>query len=221
MRYHRLRFDVWLCLLLSVLLSLLTAKIANVFLPESYESYAEEHTVAAGEIGGKAGDDVFQAQSVADLLVHDTFTIVSPGIEYRNRGAGFYDGRYLYAVTLPSGEVVAAHINGDSVQPLGESLMTGDNILPVGCVVYADLSEDETFMDQIQHALTLSRPDFYVDMMGEGGKVSQEAYTEDSTALAQILTVVIAFPLIHALGARLGIFPYFFAPRKKEENQWD
>jgi len=45
MRYHILRFDIWLCLLLSVLLAMGTGKIANSILPQKYEEHKQEHIV--------------------------------------------------------------------------------------------------------------------------------------------------------------------------------
>lgn len=221
MRYHSLRFDIWLCLLLSVLISMIPAKIVEKNLPEKYEAYAEEHKVNDGDIGGIADESVFKAQSVEDLLSHDTFTIVSPGIEYRNRGAGYYESYYMQAVTLPSGELVAACINTDSVQNTGDSIYSGDSILPVGKIVYEDLSSNETFISQIEYKEPLTRKDFYIDMLGNGGKVSEESYSSDTTTIVQIITVIIAFPILHALGAKLGIFPYFWAPKKKEKSEWE
>ena len=91
MRYTRMRFDIWLCLLLAFAVSLGTVKLTELVLPSLYQRHVEEHTVADGDIGGKAGPEVFRAQSVADLLSHDTFTILSDGIEYCNRG-----GRLLW-----------------------------------------------------------------------------------------------------------------------------
>jgi len=220
LRYHYLRFDIWLCLLLGFLLSLGTAKIAENFLPKQYEEYAEEHTVESGDIGGTADETLYRVQSVEDILAHDTFTIVSPGIEYRNRGAGYYNGNYMYAVTLPSGEKVAACINMESVQNTGDTY-TGDSILPVGKVVYEDLSSSENFISQIEYKEKLSRTDFYIDMLGNGGKVSQENYTETSITMIQVITVIVAFPIFHSIGAKLGIFPYFWAPKKKQKSEWE
>ncbi len=220
MRYHRLRFDIWLCLLLSVGLSLLPANLVRHFMPKNYESYVEEHTVAEGEIGGKAGEDVFRAENIEDLETHDTFTVISLGIEYRNRGSGYYGNRYLQALTLPSGERVAAAINMENVQVEGD-YYTGEATLPLGKIVWEDLTENESFINQIEYTEPLSRTDFYVDMMGNGGKLSQEDYTEPVVMLAQILTVVIFFPLFHALGSKLGIFPAFFTRKKKKESEWD
>ena len=102
MRYHHLRFDIWLCLLFSVLLAMGAEKIASKFLVQKYEVHKEEHKVGMGEIGGKATEEVFRAQNIEDLLSHDTFTVISPGIEYRNKGAGYYKGMYLYALTSPT-----------------------------------------------------------------------------------------------------------------------
>lgn len=219
MRYHRLRFDIWLCLLVSVLLSMIPAKILENTMPKAYENYVEEHEVSDGEIGGIAGEDVFRAQNVEDLLSHDTFTIVSPGIQYSNKGAGYHDNYYMYAVTLPSGERVAARVNGDKVQRTGETIYDGDSILPVGKVVYEDLTQDTYFLNQIEYKEELSRKDFFVDMVGEGGVLNQEDYTELPIILAQLITVVITFPIAHYLGSKFGIFPYFFPPREKKEKE--
>ena len=225
MRYHRMRFDIWLTLLIAFGISLGTVKAAELILAQTYESYVEEHTVADGDIGGRAGEDVFRVRSVDDLLSHDTFTIVSPGIEYRNRGAGYYGKYYLYAVTLPSGERVAAAINMEGVQYEGE-YYSSEHTLPVGRVVYEDLTSNEYFMDQIEFREPLSRTDFYVDMLGVGGKASQEDYTGNYTGVVQAVTVLVCFPLIHALGSAVGLFPRFFPPRKKKngeekKGEWD
>ncbi len=220
MRYRHLRFDIWLCLLLSVLVSLGTVKLVRMLLP-TYEDYVQEHTVAAGEVGGAAGPEVFRAQSIDDLLSHDTFTVLSPGIEYRNRGAGYYGGWYMHALTLPSGELVAAVINMDSVQVEG-SYYTGTATLPVGRVMYEDLTSSETFLNQIEHLEPLTRRDFYVDMMGGGGKVSEEYYYKTPLNIAQVATVFVCFPIFHMLGSKIGIFPAFFVRRKKEEtSEWE
>lgn len=221
MRYHHLRFDIWLCLAVSVLISFLPVKIAEGMLPKAYEAYEKEHTVADGEIGGAAGGSVYRAESVKDLLSHETFTVVSPGIEYRNRGGGYYGNYFMQALTLPSGELVAACINGDSVQTTGEDFYRGDSILPVGRVVYEDLTENQTFLDQIQYKEKLSRTDFYVDMLGEGGRLSEEDYTELPKMLIQLGTVFVCFPLLHMLGSKMGIFPAFFVRKKKKASEWE
>lgn len=181
----------------------------------------ESHTVAAGEIGGTAGPEVFRAQSIDDLLSHDTFTVLSPGIEYRNRGAGWYNGWYMYSLILPSGELVAAVINTENVQVEG-SYYTGTATLPVGRVMYEDLTSSESFIHQIEYLEPLTRRDFYVDMMGQGGKVSQEDYYETPTTLVQGITIVLCFPILHMLGSKIGIFPPFFVRRKKEQtSEWE
>ncbi len=215
-----LRFDIWLCLLLSVGISYVPVKIAEYILPQKYEEYVEEHTVADGDIGGIADENVYRVQNVEDLLSHDTFTIVSKGIQFQNRGAGYYKGYYTYAVTLPSGEIVAARINKDSVQRTGESIYSGDSILPVGKLVYEDLTKEEYFINQIEYKEPLSRTDFYIDMLGKGGIASKEDYEETPKLMIQLASICIAFPIFHAIGSKLGIFPYFFAPKNKK-SEWD
>jgi len=219
MRRRFLPFDVWACLLLAALVALGTGKVAEVVAQKAYAKEVEAHAPVAGEIGGQAGEEVFRAQNVEDLLSHDTFTVVSPGIEYRNRGAGYYGGRYFQALTLPSGELVAAWINGESVQSLGEDIFSGDNILPVGRVVYEDLTSSETFLEQIEHSEPLTRRDFYVDMVGDTAVLAEDQALETPKMVVQILTVIVFFPLFHALGSKLGLFPAYFA--KKKEPEWE
>ena len=224
MRYTRMRFDIWLCLLLAFAVSLGAVKLTELVLPGLYQRHVEEHTVADGDIGGKAGPEVFRAQDVDDLLSHDTFTILSDGIEYCNRGGGYYGNHYMNAVTLPSGELVAAVINSDSVQSEGD-YFSGVNTLPVGRVVYENLESSESFLHQIEYSEPLSRRDFYIDMLGGGGKAAQEDYAQRYTGTVQVIAILVCFPLFHSLGAKLGLFPFFFAPRPKKGEQktseWD
>ena len=222
MRYRRMRIDVLICMGLALLIAMGTGKLAGMAASLSYDSYVAAHTAVPGEIGGAAGEDVFRAQSISDLKSHDTFTVISPGIEYRNLGGGYYGDKYFELLTLPSGERVAAHINNDGIQYEGEFYIA-DKTLPVGRVVQEPLYEDKTFLAQIQSTYPLTRSDFYIDMMGNGGAMSLESYTSFPTSLTQVITVVICFPLLHALGARLGVFPYFFLPKrlKEQQNTWE
>lgn len=219
MRYHHLRFDIWLCLLFSLFVSIFPANLAEGILSKKYQDYVKEHTVGKGEIGGMAEDDLFRAKTIEDLETHDTFTVVSPGIEYRNRGAGYFGNQYLYALTLPSGERVAAAINLENVQIEGE-YYTGEATLPVGQIVWEDLTSNENFIRQITHSEPLSRTDFYIDMMGNGGKVSLNDYTGPISLVIRAVTIILFFPLFHAIGAKLGIFPPFFASKKKQPSEW-
>ncbi len=221
MRYHHLRFDIWLCLLFSVLLAMGAEKIASKFLVQKYEVHKEEHKVGMGEIGGKATEEVFRAQNIEDLLSHDTFTVISPGIEYRNKGAGYYKGMYLYALTLPSGEKVAARINNESVESDGDSIFSGNSTLPVGRIIKEDLSKDTYFIEQIEHKESLTRKDFYIDMVGKAEIASEESFIEGPIILIQLLTVLFTFPIFHTIGSKIGIFPYFFAPKNKKKSEWE
>lgn len=220
MRYHHLRFDIWLCLLFALFVSIFPAGLAERIMKERYKNYAEEHTAAEGEIGGIAGEDIFRAQSVEDLETHEKFTVLSPGIEYRNLGAGYYKNYYLYALTLPSGERVAAAINMENVQTDGD-YYTGEATLPVGQIIREDLTAEQEFISQIEYNEPLSRKDFYVDMMGNGQKASQEDYALPAIMLVRVITVLIFFPLFHALGAKFGIFPPFWVSKKKKPSEWD
>ena len=48
MRLHRLRFDIWLCLLVAYLVSLGTGAAASALSAATYDGYAEGHAAAPG-----------------------------------------------------------------------------------------------------------------------------------------------------------------------------
>lgn len=125
---RRLRYDAWICLLLSGFVVLAVGKGVEWIANKTYVGYVEEHTAAAGEIGSMAGEDVFRAQDIEDLLTHDTFTVISPGTQYMNLGGGYYGNMYLDALTLPSGERVAANISTENAQSQGETIFDGDTL---------------------------------------------------------------------------------------------
>lgn len=218
MRRRILPIDAFICLALSLVVSLGTGYVASRIAEIAYEKELDEHQAVDGEIGGRADETVFRAQSIDDLLNHDTFTIVSHGIHYRNEGAGFYDNFYLYNVELPSGEQVAARVNDDSVQSTSDSIYSGDSILPVGRVVWEDLTKNESFLNQIESVEPLTRKDFYVDMVGNTSVLAADLALETPKIVTQVLTVFIFYPIFHTIGSKLGIFPPYFAPKKRKRE---
>ena len=63
----------------------------------------------------------------------------------------------------------------------------------------------------------LSRTDFYVDMVGETAVLAEDQAIEIPKLVTQLLTVIILFPILHAIGSKLGLFPAYFAKKKKVE----
>lgn len=218
---HRLRFDLWLCLLISFIISYIPTNIVKNIYVKNYDSYAEKHNVNENDIGGLASEEIKRVSSVEEILQNEKFTVVSSGIKYMNEGAGYHNNYYMYALTLPSGERIAALINMESVQNTGETIYDGDSIMPVGKIVYDDLSKDSNFLEQIEHSKKLSRYDFYIDMLGNGGKQNIEDYVEIPIIITRILSIIVCFILFHMLGSKIGIFPYFIEPKEKKNNEWD
>lgn len=213
-----LPMDAFICLCLSVLVALGTGKIAETAAEKLYADEVEAHKAVDGEIGGRADDTVLRAESIEDMLDNDTFTIVSYGIQYMNEGAGYHNGRYMYNVRLPSGERVAAWINTDSVQHTGDIIYSGDSILPLGRIVWEDLSGDSNFLSQIEHGNSLTRKDFYVDMVGDTAVQNEEQAIDTPKIVTQVLTVLVCFPIFHMLGSKIGLFPPYFSSKKKENT---
>ena len=220
-RYSRLRYDLVICILLGYLISLVPAYFVGKYYENKYSSYSEEHDVEDGEVGGKALDDTFHVTSVDEMLKHDKFTIDSKGIEYRNKGAGYYHGAYMYAVTLQSGEKIAARINMENVTTTSDSIYSGNSILPVGKVIHADLADDKYFLEQIEHNEKLSRTDFYIDMLGNAEKYSEEDYVAIPKIIVQVIFGILGFVIIHSIGSKFGLFPRFFKEKKKQKSEWD
>ena len=223
-RYYHLRFDIWICLALGFLAGCGVEALAKSVRTASYEDYKADHVVASGEIGGPATAETFRAESIKDLETHDTFTVISPGIEYRNRGSGYYNGMPLHALTLPSGEIIAARINTENVTKVNESdsYYTGDTILPIGQLVEANLEDSETFLSQIEYKEPLSRHDIYIDMVGAGAIESPEYYIDDFALGLQILTTVAVFAILHFIGSKIGLFPAFFTKKQHApKSDWE
>lgn len=211
--------DAFLCLLLSMIVALGTGKIAETIAERVYAHEIESHRAVDGEIGGMADDTVFRAQCIDDLLSHDTFTVESYGIQYMNEGAGYHDGCYMYSLRLPSGERVAAWINTDSVRHSGDSIFSGESILPVGRIVWENMSQDENFLSQIEHGEKLTRKDFYVDMVGDTAVLNEEQALETPKVVTQVLTVFVCVPIFHALGAKIGLFPPYFTSKRNTADK--
>lgn len=90
-----------------------------------------------------------------------------------------------------------------------------------GKIVYEDLTQDTYFINQIEFKEELTRKDFYIDMVGNGGKLSEEDYKEAPTLILQLITIIVSFPIFHMIGAKIGIFPYFFPPKEKKKSEWE
>ena len=177
MRRYRMRFDVWLSFLLACGIAYLVGLGVDKITERTYEGYRESRLVEDGVVGGAATEDIYRITCIDDIKSHELFTLETEGIDYRNEGGGYFETRFLYSVELPSGERVAMWINNENVVSDGD-YFTGINTLPVGRIVEADLAADESFMNQINHdgSRPLTATDFYVDMVGEGGYVSEDSY---------------------------------------------
>ena len=62
-------------------------------------------------------------------------------------------------------------------------------------------------------------------MSGSGGQQSKEVYSAGWTGVVQVVTILVCFPLFLSIGAKLVLFPFFFAPRAKKgeetKSEWD
>lgn len=218
---RRIHKDQWICIMLGCLVSILTVAIAKRILIRTYPNYVINYTAAAGYVGGIANESVHQAQSVEDLLTYDIFTILLERIE----DSGYYRLESnlvipMYAVALPSGELVAVLFDPDSVWQSENNSSEGSNILLAGRVVFEDLEKDNTFLRQIEFNQPLSRRDFYVDMRGISDIGSLEDYMKYPIYIVRYLTIFISSIIFHIIGDKFGIFPYPLFPKLTEKKFW-
>ena len=82
MRRRVLSFDAWLCLALSALIAMGTGKVAQMVAKPIYDKQVEAHQAVDGEIGGKAGEEVFRVQNVEYVEGRIVSCIEIVGVEH-------------------------------------------------------------------------------------------------------------------------------------------
>ncbi len=222
MGINRIRDDILFCFIIAFLLSAGAGALTQRAAEYGYDAYVARRGVPDGAVGGKAVDSTCRARSVEDLLSNQLFTVECSFDDAMSYGHGYYGKSYLRILPLDSGEMVAANINLDStaMRP-GTDFLDDDYIMPVGQVVYEDLTKDEKFMSRIESRHQLSRTDFYIDMWGTGQLKEKKDYIKTRVETARVATGVVSFVLLHMLGSGLGVFPYIFAPRKARKKHKD
>lgn len=215
---YKIRMDMLICMILAGLLTFGVTKLLPGIYTIIGENYDRMHTVADGEIGGKAGKEVYRAQNVEDLLSHDTFTIEMKDTKYMVAKTAYFGKIYLHILELPSGELVAANIGISGEQEVDETF-----IAPVGKLVKADLSKNERFMSWMsRHGVSeeLLRTDFYLDMKGKGCEhwFRVERFDDTYTIFIQSFVALFSFFAFHIAGCKVGIFPPFIPKRKNRKS---
>lgn len=218
MRLYRLRFDIYVCLLLAALSGWLAGKAYDK--AHDMKSEIQTKSIKEGEAGSIADSDIIKAESIEDILNNEKFTFTVDGVFYLNEPGGYHNSLYLRNFELKSGERVAVTINSDNIQ-YGRDY----DVLPVGEVVKEDLTKDKEFMESINkdEEAQLTATDFYVNMGSNIDLNTSETEYNSYRGFAQCAAGIVVFCLTHFIGSKIGIFPAFFTKRKKEEkkSEWD
>lgn len=111
MKLYKGRYDIVISFILAFFGTIGAGRLIEQVISLTYEAYVREHTVEDGEIGGRAGKDIFRAEKVNNLLSCRYFTVEARLSDFYGSGGGVYGKQYLHRFTLPSGEIAAAAIN--------------------------------------------------------------------------------------------------------------
>lgn len=142
--------------------------------PMVYRSYDSTLDLSPGSVGSRAWEDLPVALSISDLEKYEKCTIQVMDYVVEERG-GLLDGVTFHALPLASGEIVAACINLNEVYFIDDpaSINRQLAVLPVGqWKPFSELEEEQEYFWQWN---TLSSQEYYVDMMGDFGRVSSAA----------------------------------------------
>ena len=105
---RRLRFDIWLSLLLALPIMLGIVWLFNhAVFPALYESYAASNAGGAGTVGAPAAGDTFRARTLDEMLEHGTFTFGGDLYAVLNNGGPFYKSQRWEALELEDGSRIA------------------------------------------------------------------------------------------------------------------
>ena len=104
---RRLRFDIWLSLLLALPIMLGIVWLFNhAVFPALYESYAASNAGEAGTVGAPAAGDTFRARTLDEMLEHGTFTF----------GGDLYAVLNTHDILLPVGTIVHGELPAELVE---------------------------------------------------------------------------------------------------------
>ncbi len=204
-----LRWDIFLTVLLAFLLGSGAQWCANQLAHGRYEAYQAEHAAEAGTVGAPATDGLVRAKTMADLENNQFFTLEMGQVTYISNSPGpWIDGFRWSIFTLDDGTRIAAKVNGDSVVYRDTSvgyITSSDAILPVGTLVYEELTDEQIeAMDQY-HGVTVTN--CYIDMEGGHATISESDFTDYMGLTVFFAVFVLSFLLIRLIGVRTRLFP--------------
>ncbi len=236
LRRRGLSFVVAIILLISMAAGSGLAFIyENLLVNTAYEIYNNLTEQEEGLIGTVSiNSDVPYLNSIEEIVNYDgEFTIRledESGFSYTH-GTGFLGDKTLYKIKLPSGEMISAHINTESIHFNSGEFSKKDITLPIGRVVYEEIEGYTLEQLESPNSDPLSRTDFYIDMYGNTN-MSESYFKQMSTSIVTLVGAAIMFLIIRHIGIYLGIYPAIILTKKqksriqneKEEEQksdWD
>lgn len=204
----RHRFATCVLLVMPVVF-LISIFLPPVIAPLLYPYYASQFHVGDGDVGSPASADTPAASSIAEMMENERFT-VHPADPYWDdiEGPVILDNVRYYALLLPSGERISARVRMKAVTESGSEDLP--DTLPVGTLRRIEPKEIRGNGAELR----LTTTEYYVDMIGDFGKIlSQKDFSYD---LGRKL-ILLYFPLIflfRVAGVHLGLFsPTFFVRR--------
>ena len=201
-----MRGKVSLNMAVSIFVAIIPAAIIAFLLSISLESVVYQAQMgmvdlSEGSIGSQAGEDIPVAQSIADMVKMDEFTVE---VSVLNSTLPL-DGTYYYKVFMPSGEIVAALVNQDAVQEFEDEYKVR---LPIGKWVEWKHSAKEKKEYESYYQGSLTDFSHYIDMQGDFGNVpSTNRASSQIFSIALLFFFALFLWIIRREGVRRGWFP--------------
>lgn len=210
----KMRYDLFICFLLSGLLVLGINAIGNSYIKKQVDMKFEPKEIASDKIGGEADDTIPVVKSVDEMKENDRFTLLVDEDHYGD--TTFYaDGKSWDVIELESGDTIVADVYIYSRQHIYEDDNPFDykTLLPVGTLVKKSLSQ-EMLDSALEEDIDLTVTDCYIDMADGNNELFDEDLAEGILNTTVIVVAIAAFILLHILGVKIGLFPTII-PRRE------
>lgn len=175
---------------------LVTMLVISFLLRPLYPLYLRQFDIGTGSIGSEALDSTPRASSIEDLRRLETFTVAMDKRDFSPYRGIALDNAAFVALYLEDGSCVAARIRYDAIQyqPFPGNEHTKLAVMPIGrWEPWVRTEKQEELLANQVHKGIFETTNYYVDMVGDFGRVRSEWDFCQDYAWAGGMLVALAF----------------------------